>query len=148
MRRRVPARKRDLYRNRWLAGVCSGNAGWEWPLSAAPRLREGWPRAPAVTDFERVRLVPDVPTLREAGFPRRRCAPGPEHFVPARTPPAAVARLPAALRETLLDAAVQAFFDGTGVVLWYGMDTKRFSAFLSEELPRIALIARLRAGPR
>ena len=39
---------------------------------------------------------------------------------------------------------MQAFFDGTGVVLWPGMDTKRFSAFVSEELPRIAaLIARL-----
>jgi hypothetical protein len=43
---------------------------------------------------------------------------------------------------------VQAFLDGTSVVLWHGMDTKRFSAFLSEELPRIALIARLGAGPR
>jgi hypothetical protein len=43
---------------------------------------------------------------------------------------------------------VQAYFYGTGVVLWPGMDTKRFSAFLSEEPPRIALIARLRAGPR
>jgi hypothetical protein len=57
-------------------------------------------------------------------------------------------RLTAALRETLLDTTVQAYFYGTGVVLWPGMDTKRFSAFLSEEPPRIALIARLRAGPR
>ena len=154
MRRRVPARKRDLYRKpvvgwRLPAQGGSGNAAWDWPLSAAPRLREGWPRALAVTDFERVRLVPDVPTLREAGFPEAEMRAWAGAFVPARTPPAAVARLAAALRETLLDAAVQAFFNGTGVVLWPGMDTKRFSAFLSEELPRIAaLIARLGAGPR
>jgi len=70
-------------------------------------------------------------------------------FVPARTPSAAVARLAVALRQTLLDPAVQAFFDGTGVVLSPDMDTERFRAFLSEELPRIAaLIDRIGAGAR
>jgi tripartite-type tricarboxylate transporter receptor subunit TctC len=153
MRRRVPAWKRDPYRKpvvgwRLPAQGGSGNAAWDWPLSAEPRLREGRLRAFAVTDFDRVRLVPGVPTLREAGFPGAEMRAWAGAFVPARTPPAVVARLAAALRETLLDPAVQAFFDGTGVVLWPGMDTERFRAFLSGELPRIAaLIARIGAGP-
>ena len=152
MRRRVPAWKRDPYRKP-VVGWCfpapggSGNAEWDWPLSAAPRLREGWPRALAVTDFERVWLVPDVPTLREAGFPTAEMRAWAGTLVPAHSPPAAVVRLAAALRETLLAPAVQAFFDETGVVLWPGMDAVRFGAFLSEELRRItAPIARLGQG--
>ena len=102
-----------------------------------------------MTDFDRVRLAPDVPTLREAGFPGAEMRAWAGAFVPARTPAATVARLAAALGETLRDPAVQVFFDGTGVVLWPGMDTERFRAFLSGELPRIAaLIARTGAGPR
>ena len=125
------------------------DAAWDWPLSAEPHLREGRLRALAVTDFDRVRLVPDVPTLQEAGFRGAEMRAWSGAFVPARTPPAVVARLAAALREVLLDPAVRAFFDGTGIALWPGMDTERFGAFLSEELPRIAaLIARVGAAPR
>jgi tripartite-type tricarboxylate transporter receptor subunit TctC len=44
--------------------VMSGrvDATWDWPLTAEPNLREGWLRALAVADFDRVRLVSDVPT--------------------------------------------------------------------------------------
>jgi hypothetical protein len=49
----------------------------------------------------------------------------------------------------LAEGASGPLLDGTGVVLRPGMDTERFRAFLSEELPRIAaLIARVGAGSR
>jgi tripartite-type tricarboxylate transporter receptor subunit TctC len=125
------------------------DVAWDWPLSAEPHLRDGRLRPLAVTDFDRVRLVPEVPTMREAGVTGAEMRAWAGVFVPARTPPAAVVLLAAAIRQTLLDPAVQAFFDGTGVVLWPGMDTERFGAFLSGELPRIAaLIARVGAGSR
>jgi tripartite-type tricarboxylate transporter receptor subunit TctC len=131
--------------------VMSGrvDATWDWPLSAEPHLRAGRLRALAVTDLDRVRLVPEVPTLREAGFPEAEMRAWAGVFVPARTPSPTVARLAAALREALLDPAVRAFFDGTGIVLWPDMGTERFGTLLSEELPRIAaLIARVQAGAR
>jgi tripartite-type tricarboxylate transporter receptor subunit TctC len=122
---------------------------WEFPLTAAPHLREGRLRALAVTDFDRVRVASDVPTVMECGFPGAEMRGWAGAFVPARTPSATVARLAAVLRETLLDPAVRAFFDGTGTVLWPDMGTERFRAFLAGELPRVAaLIARARAGAR
>jgi tripartite-type tricarboxylate transporter receptor subunit TctC len=125
------------------------DATWDWPLSAEPHLRAGRLRALAVTDLDRVRLVPDVPTLREAGFPGTEMRAWAGVFVPARTAPPMIARLAAALREALLDPEVRAFFDGTGIVLWPDMGPERFRALLSEELPRIAaLIARIGAQAR
>jgi tripartite-type tricarboxylate transporter receptor subunit TctC len=122
---------------------------WDLPLTAAPHVREGRLRALAVTDFDRVRVAADVPTLMECGFPGAEMRGWAGVFASARTPSAAVARLATALRETLLDPAVQAFFDGTGTVLWPDMGTERFRAFLAEELPRVAaLVARARAGAR
>jgi tripartite-type tricarboxylate transporter receptor subunit TctC len=122
---------------------------WDFPLTAAPHLREGLLRALAVTDFDRVRVASDVPTLTECGFPGAEMRGWAGLFVPARTPSATVARLGAALRETLLDPTVQTFFDGTGTVLWPDMAAERFRTFLAEELPRVAaLIARARAGAR
>jgi tripartite-type tricarboxylate transporter receptor subunit TctC len=122
---------------------------WDFPLTAAPHLREGRLRALAVTDFDRVRVVSEVPTLMECGFPGAEMSGWAGAFVPARTPSAIVVRLATALRETLLDPTVQAYFDGTGTVLWPDLGTERFRAFLAEELPRIAmLIARAKASPR
>ncbi|MBV1798917.1 tripartite tricarboxylate transporter substrate binding protein [Siccirubricoccus sp. G192] len=122
---------------------------WDFPLTAAPHVREGRLRALAVTDFDRVRVASEVPTLMECGFPGAEMRGWAGVFAPARTPSATVARLAAALRETLLDQTVKAFFDGTGTVLWPDVGTERFRAFLAEELPRVAtLIARAKASPR
>ena len=121
---------------------------WDFPLTAAPHVREGRLRALAVTDLDRVRAAPEVPTVAECGFPGAEMRGWAGVFAPARTPSAAVARLAAALRETLLDPVVRAFFDGTGTVLWPDVGTERFRAFLAEELPRVAaLIARAGARP-
>jgi tripartite-type tricarboxylate transporter receptor subunit TctC len=122
---------------------------WDFPLTAARHVREGLLRALAVTDFDRLRVAPGVPTLMECGFSGAEMRGWAGLFVPARTPSATTVRLAAALRETLLDPMVQAFFDGTGTVLWPDMGTERFRTFLAEELPRVAaLIARARTGAR
>ena len=47
---------------------------WDFPLTAAPHVREGLLRALAATDFDRVRVASDVPTVMECGFPRGRDA--------------------------------------------------------------------------
>jgi tripartite-type tricarboxylate transporter receptor subunit TctC len=122
---------------------------WDYPLTSLPHVREGRLRALAVTDARRVALAPEVPTVAEAGVPGAELVPWAGLFVPARTPPHAVARLAAALREAMGDPQVRAFFDGTATVLWPEMGPEELRAFLAEETPRIAdIIARsgARAG--
>ena len=121
---------------------------WDYPLTSLGHVREGRLRALAVTDAARVRLAPEVPTVAEAGLPGAEAVPWAGLFVPARTPPEAVARLAAALREAMGDPKVQDFFDGTATVLWSRMGTEELRGFLAEEVPRIAgLIARSGAKP-
>ncbi|KAA2212846.1 Bug family tripartite tricarboxylate transporter substrate binding protein [Teichococcus oryzae] len=125
------------------------DVSWDFPLTAAPQMRDGRLRALAITDFDRVRIASGVPTVAECGFRGAEMRGWAGVFAPARTPSPIVASLAAALRETLLDPMVQEHFNGTGTVLWPDMGTKPFRAFLAEELPRVAsIIARARASPR
>ncbi|MFC7476379.1 Bug family tripartite tricarboxylate transporter substrate binding protein [Dankookia sp. GCM10030260] len=121
---------------------------WDYPLTSLGHVREGRLRALAVTDSARVRLAPEVPTVAEAGLPGAEAVPWAGLFVAARTPPEAIARLAAAMREAMGDRRVQEFFDGTATVLWPQMGTPELRAFLAEEVPRVAgLIARSGAKP-
>ncbi len=64
-------------------------------------IRAGKLRALATTGRERVSLLPDVPTVREAGFPEMEIAGWWGMFAPAKTPRAQVERIEAALQRTL-----------------------------------------------
>ena len=84
--------------------------------SALGQINGGSVRALAVTGRERSPLLPDVPTVAEAGVP------GYEYIVwfglwaPKKTPPAVVEKLNAAVRQALTDPAVRkAIADGAGV---------------------------------
>ncbi|MBX9702425.1 MAG: tripartite tricarboxylate transporter substrate binding protein [Acetobacteraceae bacterium] len=120
---------------------------WDFPLTAAPHVREGRLRALAVTDHARVALLPDVPTTAEAGLPGVEMLAWAGFFVPRGTSAAPIARLAAAAGEALRDPKVVEFFDGSGIPLWPDKDTARFTAFLVEELPRIAALIR-RSGAK
>jgi len=69
--------------------------------AALPHVKAGTLRALAVTDVRRSPLLPDVPTLQEAGIKDFQFTQWQALLAPAKTPPAIVARLNAALRETL-----------------------------------------------
>jgi tripartite-type tricarboxylate transporter receptor subunit TctC len=69
--------------------------------AALPHVKSGALRALAVTDVKRSSLLPDVPTLREAGVKDFQFTQWQTLLAPARTPPAIVARLNAALNEAL-----------------------------------------------
>jgi tripartite-type tricarboxylate transporter receptor subunit TctC len=75
----------------------------------APHIREGKLVALAVTAQERSALLPEVPTMAEAGLPGARTENWYGLLAPGKTPPAAVAKLRSAL-----DAAIkaQSFRDG------------------------------------
>lgn len=77
-------------------------------VPTATSIRAGKVRGLAVATPERVALLPDVPTVGEAGLPGTECTIPFGISVPAGTPPEVVTRLNAAFNEALADATVRA----------------------------------------
>jgi tripartite-type tricarboxylate transporter receptor subunit TctC len=76
------------------------------PPPAVPQIRGGKVKALAVTGAERSALLPDVPSMAEAGFPGVDVHLWSGVFAPAATPPAVIAKLQKALDETIRDPGV------------------------------------------
>jgi tripartite-type tricarboxylate transporter receptor subunit TctC len=76
-------------------------------VPTATAIRAGKVRGLAVATTERVALLPDVPTVGEAGLPGTECTIPFGVSVPAGTPPEIVARLNAAFNEALADTAIK-----------------------------------------
>ncbi|MFT4266313.1 MAG: tripartite tricarboxylate transporter substrate binding protein [Xenophilus sp.] len=74
---------------------------------AIAQLQAGTLRAFAVTSDQRVASLPDVPTIRELGYPGLRADNWHAIFAPRGTPAAVIGRLSAALQEVLKDPGVQ-----------------------------------------
>ena len=72
-----------------------------------PHVKAGTLRALATTGAQRSPLLPDVPTIAEAGYPALTFAEWFGIFVPARTPSATVETLNSALRAALQTKEVQ-----------------------------------------
>ena len=86
-----------------LLDTLGGQVDMSFPtLSAAlPHVKAGNLRALAVTDTQRASLLPDVPTLREAGVKDFQFTQWLALLAPAGTPKDIVGRLNAALKDTL-----------------------------------------------
>jgi tripartite-type tricarboxylate transporter receptor subunit TctC len=80
--------------------------------AAVPHVKSGALRALAVTSVQRSPLMPDVPTLQEAGLKDFQFTQWQAVLAPAKTPPAIVARLNAALNEVLRSKEVVEKFQG------------------------------------
>jgi tripartite-type tricarboxylate transporter receptor subunit TctC len=107
--------------------------------SVLPRIRGGQLRAVAVGTATRSALLPDVPTIAET-------LPGYESsgwfgiLVPAKTPPAVVARLNAAFNESLADPDVKKALSAFGVEL-VGGPPEVFGAYLKAKLAELKTVA-------
>src|SRR4051794_4186965 len=73
---------------------------------ALPHIRDGKLKALAVFTKDRVKELPDVPTVAEAGYPDAAYLPWYGIYVPAATPDAVVSRIHAAINEALGSADV------------------------------------------
>jgi len=62
-------------------------------LTAVPHIKDGKLRALAVTGLKRIKSLPEVPTLDEAGVPKFEVTTWQGIFAPAATPPAVQARI-------------------------------------------------------
>jgi tripartite-type tricarboxylate transporter receptor subunit TctC len=76
-------------------------------ISALPYVRNGQVRAYAITGKTRLASAPDIPTVDEAGAPGVYISTWFGLWAPKGTPGEAIARLTAAVQETLADPAVR-----------------------------------------
>jgi tripartite-type tricarboxylate transporter receptor subunit TctC len=82
--------------------------------AALPVLRSGKVRPLAVTYLQRTKLLPDVPTMAEAGFPGFEAVTLFGLIAPAKTPPDVIATLSKAMEKVLTDPAIVARFAEMG----------------------------------
>ncbi|KAF1020043.1 MAG: hypothetical protein GAK30_02748 [Paracidovorax wautersii] len=88
------------------------------PVAAAlPHVQAGKLRALAVTSAQRLKALPDVPTMGEAGLRDFVVEQWQAVFVPAKTPAAIVQRLNQEINQALKDPAVVALAERLGVTL-------------------------------
>jgi tripartite-type tricarboxylate transporter receptor subunit TctC len=109
--------------------------------AVAPFAKSGKMRALAVTTPERADVLPDVPTMREAGYPEIEATNWSGLVVPAATPQSAVARLNAELVQALRDAEVQEKLKTFGMSPAPGTP-EQFGALLQSESARYAKVVR------
>jgi tripartite-type tricarboxylate transporter receptor subunit TctC len=95
---------------------------------AVPQVQSGKVRALAVASPQRIPLVPDVPTVAEAGFPQLESGPWFGFFVPANTPKPVVDWLYAEAKKAFSAAEVKAQWEKQGLTapLATPEDTKKF----------------------
>ena len=80
-----------------------------------PQVKGGKLRALGVSSLNRISLVPDVPTISEAGLKGYEMSFWFAAYVPAKTPPAVVQRLQTLLVNAVKGPATKSLFESTGL---------------------------------
>jgi tripartite-type tricarboxylate transporter receptor subunit TctC len=102
-------------------------------------LKNGQVRALAVTTLKRTAILPDIPTMDEAGLPGFEATTWHGLVAPAGTPPAIIDTLHGALVAALADPDVKTKLAALGVDI--GPDSPaEFSAYIKAEIPKWAAI--------
>ena len=107
----------------------------------AQSVKSGKLRAIVVTSPERAEVLPDVPTMRESGYPELEATNWSGMVVPSATPPSAIARLNAELVQGLRNPDTQEKFRSNGMSPAPGTP-EEFGAFLQSEAARYARVVR------
>jgi len=102
------------------------------PVQGMPQIRGNKLRPIAVSSPERLALLPDVPTVKEAGFPGVEAVVWWGFLVPAHTPPDVIARLNKDLDGALQDPKVKETLHDMGAVI-KGGSPEEFKNFIASE---------------
>ena len=114
-----------------IAGVVTmtfGDAG-----SSTPMVLEGRIRAVAVTGKSRSKLLPDVPTVAECGYPGYEALAWHGVLAPAKTPISVINKLNAEIAKVLKDPEIQTKLTKDGLEL-IGGTPDEFSAYIKSEV--------------
>jgi tripartite-type tricarboxylate transporter receptor subunit TctC len=109
--------------------------------AVAPFAKSGKMHAFAVSTPERAEVLPDVPTVREAGYPEIESTNWSGLVVPTATPPSAISRLNAELVQALRNAEIQEKLKTYGMSPAPGTP-EQFAALLQSESTRYAKVVR------
>jgi tripartite-type tricarboxylate transporter receptor subunit TctC len=122
--------------------------GFVLPVSVIEHVKTGKLRVLATTGTVRMPLLPQVPTIAEAGVPGYSAEPWGGFAVPAGTPDAVVDRLMAALKASLALPVVAEMIVRTGGRIETSASPAAFEKFVREELERdIKLVKKLGLKP-
>ena len=103
------------------------------PVTALPNIRAGRVKALAVTGSKRSPLLPDLPTMSEAGVPGYEIYSWTGMVAPARTPPAELKAISDGVRRVLRLPEVRERLAGTDLV---GNSPEEFGEFLRMEIEK------------
>ncbi len=131
----VPYKGTALFATELIAGQV--DMAFAGPTTTLPHMQTGRMRAIAITSTERVPLVPQIPTIAEAGVPGYEFTQWYALLAPAKTPREIIATLNAALLKSMQDADVKARVGSEGGV-FTPQTPEQFGAFLSAELQKNA----------
>jgi tripartite-type tricarboxylate transporter receptor subunit TctC len=95
-----------------LAGTI--DIAFDYAVVVKPHIEAGKLRALAVTSEQRMKILPDVPTLKESGYPAAVLAGWSTLVAAAGTPQPIVDKLAKAFGEALKKPDVVAYFEGNG----------------------------------
>ena len=128
-----------------LLDTLSGQVDLSFPTLAAalPHVKAGTLRALAVTGVARSTLLPEVPTLREAGVRDFQFQQWLALLAPAGTPPEIVNRLNAALRQVLNSPEVREKFQAQAFESLI-TSPEEAGKFIASEVPRFARLIKTR----
>ena len=104
-------------------------------VTALPHIKSGKIRALAVTPAKRAPMLPDVPTIAEAGLPGYEAANWYGLLAPAKTPKPVIARLNREVVKILEMQEVKDSFFGLGM-LAQTSTPEEFTAYLKKELAK------------
>jgi tripartite-type tricarboxylate transporter receptor subunit TctC len=120
-----------------LVSLLGGHAtfGFASTVVSLPHLQAGKLRAIAVATAQRVPNLPDIPTIAESGLPGYEGLLFYALMAPAKTPPAIVAKLNAAVKEIKQAATVKQLMASLGAIP-VDMTPAELGAFLRRELAK------------
>ena len=109
--------------------------------SVVGHIKGGKVRALAVTTLKRTQILPELPTMDEAGLKGFEASTWHGLVAPAGTPPDVIAKLHDAAIKALHDAGVQASLARLGVDI-VGDTPEQFDAYIKAEIPKWTAIVK------
>lgn len=109
--------------------------------SVIGHINSGQVRALAVTTLKRTAILPDVPTMDEAGLKGFEASTWHGLVAPAGTPPAIIAKLHEAAVKALHDPGVRTSLQRLGVDI-VGDTPDEFKAYIAKEVPKWAEVVK------
>jgi len=110
-------------------------------ITATPQIRAGRIRALATASRKRAAVLPDVPTMAEAGFPGIEADFWFALFAPAGTPPDVVQRLNQAFAKAMHSPEVKARFSEQGLDITTGTP-EELAALIQADTQRLGKVVR------